>query len=204
MHIDSKFILQLYCYEYSCVTYITVYYLFWYEILIPYIHFYLFLLFCQLIYWHVKGNNWQNEYFFVSCSMESGERTLTMNDPIKSNDVNDHINPSNRYNITYTWKRVENTQFIVAIKSVSKANDVKVLQKITSKINLTICFLGIYYIFCFVSWNCLNLLCLEKNENYQCTLELALVTIKVMQMMQLIFKEHTRGITLFYLITCVM
>ena len=67
-----------------------------------------------------------------SCSMESGERTLTMNDPIRSNDVNDHINPANRYNITYTWKRVENTQFIVAIKSVSRTDDVKVLQKITS------------------------------------------------------------------------
>lgn len=63
-------------------------------------------------------------------SMESGERTLILRNDVKTNRSENDAN----YYATYIWKRVDNTPFIVAIKTFSQIEDAKVLEKITSKL----------------------------------------------------------------------
>jgi hypothetical protein len=62
--------------------------------------------------------------------MESGERTLVLRNEVKTNQTENEAH----FYATYIWKRVENTSFIVVIKTVSQVENVRVLQDITSKL----------------------------------------------------------------------
>ncbi|XP_052058181.1 VWFA and cache domain-containing protein 1-like [Mytilus californianus] len=78
--------------------------------------------------WHFENNEGFARIRSDMINMESGERTLILRNDVKTNRSENDAN----YYATYIWKRVENTPFIVAIKTFSQIEDAKVLEKITS------------------------------------------------------------------------
>ena len=78
--------------------------------------------------WHFENNDGFARIRSDMINMESGERTLVLRNEVKTNQTENEAH----FYATYIWKRVENTSFIVVIKTVSQVENVRVLQDITS------------------------------------------------------------------------
>lgn len=77
--------------------------------------------------WHFENNGEFARIRSDMINLESGERTLVLKNEVKTNQSE---NLSHFY-ATYVWKRVENTPFIVVIKTLQQIEEARVLQDIT-------------------------------------------------------------------------